>query len=111
MFCLCARGWLRAECLAAAARTNNSRTGFPPPPARGVGEPGDPGIACLRGFGAQIGRGCCVKRDERDEPVRVYVSTGAAGGRRGSQLLDGSVQAGAVSAAESQLHRVLEPPH
>lgn len=47
-------------------------------------------------------------RDERDEPVRVDLSTGAAGGRRGSQLLDGPLQAGAVPAAESQLHRVLE---
>lgn len=56
-------------------------------------------------------RGRCVKRDERDEPVRVYVSTGATGGRRGSQLLDGSVQAGAVSTAESKLYRVLESPH
>lgn len=37
------------------------------------------------------------------------MSAGAAGGRRGLQLLDGSLQAGAVSAAESQLHRVLEP--
>lgn len=39
------------------------------------------------------------------------MSTGAAGRRRGSQLLDGSLQAGAVSAAESQLYRVLESPY
>lgn len=36
------------------------------------------------------------------------MSTGAAGGRRGSQLLDGSLQAGAVSATKSQLHRLFE---
>lgn len=64
-------------------------------------------VACV-GIGAWTLR---EKRDERDEPVRVYVSTGAAGGRRGSQLLDGPVQAGAVSAAEPQLHRLLEPAH
>lgn len=63
-------------------------------------------IACVR-----IGAWTLRERDERDEPVRVYVSTGAAGRRRGSQLLDRSVQAGAVSAAESQLYRVLEPAY
>lgn len=36
------------------------------------------------------------------------MSAGAAGGLRGPQLLDGPLQAGAVSATESQLHCLLE---
>lgn len=53
MFCLCARGWLRAECLAAAVRPNNLRIrirgGF------GLRLTGVIGIACVR-IGARSGR-------------------------------------------------------